>query len=289
MIDPFLINDVFTYKPTSTTYAACYRMWWEFLAERIINLFKWTVNGDIEPHHIEERLLFSGTCGITYYENRLTAFYGNLFGPTVYFDEFKYMTVFSPIFSKTFRVGKTIAVIFNNSMHGSVEKLIHLYASALAHLWVTLINSAINLRNDGVGVVNTSFQVDAFNNYRNQLANGILQPMMDETFLDIKFPEHRNQKIELEPIYQTCMDMLNDFYEHFGVRTVYRKKGNLITDEVLGNIQKLRVNIDDMEECRKKGCEEVNRLFGKNWEVERSYADATIYADLGDLPASESD
>lgn len=287
MIDRSLIGC--RYTPSSTTYAAVYDMWWEFLAERTISFFSWDTENTVEPHHIEERLIFTATAGITLYKDNLTAFYGNLFGPTVYFDEFKYFTAYSPIWTHTYRIGKTIAVIYNNSLHTSCEKLIHLYASAIAHLWVTLINSSINLRaQSGVGVVNTSLQVDAYNNYRDQLCNGILNPMMDPTFLGIQFPEHKDARIDLEPIYQTCMDLLNDFYEHFGIRTVYRKKGNLISDEVLGNIEKLRVNMDDMLECRQRGCEEVNKLFGTKWKVERKYNDATIYEDLRILPGTES-
>ena len=277
------------YTPTSTTYAYVYEMWWDFLAERVISLFEWKKTSPVEPHHIEERLMFSGPCGVTQFKDQLTAFYGNAFGPTVYFDEWKYFTVYSPIYTNTYRIGKSIAVIWNNSMHDSVEKIIHLYASAIAHLWVTLINISINLRNpDGVGVVKDSMQVAAYNNYRDQLCNGIVNPMMDRTFLGIDFPQHSSTRVEIEPIYQTCMDLLNDFYEHFGIRTVYRKKGNLISDEVLGNVEKLRVNMDDMLECRKKGCEDVNKLFGTNWEVERRYNDATIYEDIGTLPTGES-
>ena len=42
----------------------------------------------------------------------------------------------------------------------------------------------------------------------------------------------------------------------------------MIVEEVKADDPMLLLNLSDMLEFRKRGCDEVNRLFGTNWTVE---------------------
>ena len=62
---------------------------------------------------------------------------------------------------------------------------------------------------------------------------------------------------------------LEGFYNAIGVRTTWKKKGNMIQEEIQANDSMVLLNISDMLESRKRGCEMVNNLFGTNWTVEK--------------------
>ena len=57
-------------------------------------------------------------------------------------------------------------------------------------------------------------------------------------------------------------NLLNAFYQDIGVRTVWNKKGNMVSDEVGGNQPLLLQNVSDMLNQRKIMCEKINNLYG---------------------------
>ena len=69
---------------------------------------------------------------------------------------------------------------------------------------------------------------------------------------------------------ETRENLLNAFYSDLGVKTAWNKKGNMINEEVEANNSMLLLNISEMLDQRKQGCEKVNKLFGTNWSVEIS-------------------
>lgn len=65
-------------------------------------------------------------------------------------------------------------------------------------------------------------------------------------------------------------NLLRSFYADIGVRASFDKKSNAVIDEVTADTSMLLYNVSDMLEERKKGCDQVNKLFGTSWTVRLS-------------------
>lgn len=271
-------NGVQQLPKESSTFNNAYYFWRQNLFERASRLFKWTntgtdYDGGIDPKHIELTLLTNGHVGIAKDDNGLlTAFYGNYWGVGRYFDDFPNYTVRSPKFTKSFVVNNGITVIDNNSTRNSIVHLVHRYAIMLGHAEITLINTLINARDTGsVPTVATSKEKQIVEAYRNGLCNGKIGVILDPAFKTVKWAEtSKSILINIKDLWEVRENLLQSFYKDIGVRVTREKKGNLIADEVSGDDSMLLLNLDDMLERRKMGCELVNKMFGLNWSVDKS-------------------
>ena len=61
--------------------------------------------------------------------------------------------------------------------------------------------------------------------------------------------------------------ILKSFYSDIGVRSAFEKRSNSVEAEVEADTSLLLLNLSDMLDSRKKGAEEVNKLFGTKWNV----------------------
>ena len=252
-----------------------YKFWSENLFERIMRLFVWTNTGDekqgIDPRHIESILLLNGSVGITDKNKKLTAYYGDYNGVGAYYDEFPFYMVRSPLYAGNHTIGKDIVVIRNNKLANSVYHLIHHYAIALAHADVSLVTMLVNDRSHAIASVSTAKQKNVVDQYRNGLYNGKLGTIVDPAFMGVKWENiQASGGIGLQELMETRENLLNEFLNAVGVKTVWNKKGNMIADEVGGNDAMLVLNLADMLECRQKGAEQVNKMYGTSWRVDKA-------------------
>ena len=115
-LDSLRKTDLADWNMEACTYPAFYRYWTESLFERITRLFVWENTGNLDPKEIEERCILQGFAIISKIrqDDDLTAFFGSMFGPTKYYDEFKQVNINCPIYSGTRTIGED-AIIINNS------------------------------------------------------------------------------------------------------------------------------------------------------------------------------
>lgn len=254
------------------TFTDGYLYWREVLFERAIRLFKWNNTEDIPPHEIETALLMGGSCGVTdKYKNELCVFNGMYAGePTVYYDRYKSYSIYSPVFSGIFEIGKEIEIIKNNALMNSIYPLTHRYAIMLSHTEVSFINTLINGRDSGgIPIASTEAQKTAIENYRNSLCNGKVTSILDPAFSGVEFVSvNKNTVLNIKELIETRENLLNAYYSDLGVKTAWNKKGNMINEEVEANNSMLLLNISEMLEQRQQGAERVNKMFGTNWSVE---------------------
>lgn len=269
------------------TYNALYGYWREQLFERVMRLFVW--ESDVEQKEIEQRLIIAGHCGITKLPRRkeLTAMFGTFYGVTEYFDEFKNYTVHCPIYAGTRTIGKDVAIISNNAERNPVLPLIHHYAQLLAHAEVTFINVLINARdNNGIPIVSTERQKQAVRQYQGKKFNGQYDAIADPGALGVNFTQQTTLNSSLyKEMWETRNNILKEFYSDIGVKAAFEKQSNTIDAEVRSNDSLLLLNIKDMLEYRKRGCEAVNKLYGTNWSVKVS--DEINYRAGEAVPAGE--
>lgn len=265
----------------ASTFSFCYKYWRNYLLERSSRLFVWK-DTDNENKHIELPILVGGICGVMPFKKgermtmhktgKLTPFHGYYAGsPTEFYDEWEDFSVHSPIFSGTFKIGKTIAVIKNSSLCNSILPLVHRYAILLGHMEVSLINTLINGRDSGgTPIASTEAQRQAIQNYRDSLCNGKVVPILDPAFSGVRFyGESKTTKLEVLELVEAMRNTLDSYFNDIGVKTSYDKKGNMIEEEVAANDSRVLFNIDDMFESRKRGAEDINKLFDANWSVEK--------------------
>lgn len=254
------------------TYAECYAFWSNALFERALHLFHWET-GNTPEHEIEKIIMLQGHVGIAPYKpiGELVAFHGAYGGgPSVYYDQFKEYNVNSPVYSKTLKVGKDVVVIWQNSVRASIYPLVHRYAVMLAHTELSLVNTLINGRDSGgVPIASTETARKSIQDYRNSLCNGSVLSILDPAFSTVEFKGiNKNTALNIKDLMEVRENLLNGFYQDIGIKCAWNKKGNMIVEEVNANDSMLLLNLSDMLEFRKRGCEEVNKLFGTNWSVE---------------------
>ncbi len=276
------------YRPNKGNFTVFYSEWFAYLLERVINIFKWNGAGIIQ-HQIEERLLMSGLCGIAEYKKELTAFYATPYGVTKYFDMYTHLTVSSPVYNVSLQIGKDVIPIWNNSLHMPIRSRLHVYAVKLAHLDLTIINVLVNLRDTTPIIVKTEKQKEQVKEYRNSLFNGKLMPIVDKSYLGVQFgAESASVKINIKDLLEAQENILDSFFNEFGIQTGYKKKANLVTEEITQDKEKLVINISDMLTQRQEACKQINALFGVDWSVEKN-ADVFTDNNVGSKPMASAE
>lgn len=284
-----------------TTYKAYYLYWREELFNRVINLFVWNNTGEVKPKEIELRLILSGRvalCDIPRsfnvgYKETLTAMWCTMFGVTKYEDEFLKVNVRCPLWTGEKTIGKDVVIISNNSLRNPLAHILDHYAQMLAHNEVSIISALINVRDaGGVPTVSTEKQKQSMINYYKNLYNGKFATVTDIANLSVSFVgSDRKTQQNVKDLFETRSALIKAFYAEIGIRTAFEKNNNAVNMEVVSDTSQLKFNINDMLECRKRGVEEVNEMFGTNWTVEINneinYIDVTGGAGDGNTIKSE--
>ena len=265
-------KDLTEWDLEACTYPAFYRYWRENLFERIIRLFVWENTGNLDPKEIEERCILQGFAVISQMPNEeeLTAFFGSMFGPTKYFDEFRQVNINCPIYSGTRTIGKDAVIINNSALRNPSYMHVHHYATMLAHSEVTLIDMLVEARDSsGVPIVKNEKQLQSVRSYlKKRFFGKVGDAVTDSGFMGIEFGgSDRKTSQSISEILETRNKLLRCFYSDIGVRATFEKRSNVNSMEIDGDTSMLLLNVSDMIRQREKAAEEVNSLYGTNWTV----------------------
>lgn len=263
----------------SCTFNAFYEYWRDELFERLMRLFVWENTYTLEnnkvvgvmPKEIEQRLLLQGHAGITTIpgETELTAMFGNFYGVSKYIDERTNYMVRCPIYSGSRTIGEDIVVIDNNSLRNPAYDLVHHYAIMLAHCEVTLVDVMVNARDaGGVPVAATEKQKQSIIQYQGKIFNGQYGVVTDIGNLGLQYiGSDRKTTQSILDVQQIREKLLKSFYSDIGVRAAFEKRSNSVEAEVEADTSLLLLNLADMIDCRERGAEAVNDMYGTNWTV----------------------
>ena len=263
----------------SCTFNAFYEYWRDELFERLMRLFVWENTYTLEnnkvvgvvPKEIEQRLLLQGHVGLTTIpgETELTAMFGNFYGVSKYIDERPNYMVRCPIYSGSKTIGEDIVVIDNNSLRNPAYDLVHHYALMLAHAEVTLIDVMVNARDaGGVPVAATEKQKQSIIQYQGKIFNGQYGVVTDIGNLGLQYiGSDRKTTQSILDVQQIREKLLKSFYSDIGVRAAFEKRSNSVEAEVEADTSLLLLNLADMIDCRERGAEAVNDMYGTNWTV----------------------
>ena len=254
------------------TYPEYFKYWRENLFERLMRLFIWEGMPDILPREIEQRLILAGHCGIAQYENELTAFFGNFFGPTKYQDNWTNYNVHCPIYSNTYTIDKDLVVINNNSLRNPTFAHVSHYASLLAHAEVTLMMQLVNARDaGGTPIAKNEKAKQSLLDYQGKMFNGKIGVVSDLAGIGVEYlGADRHTNLDINAVWDVRTKLMKNFYADIGVRASFDKKSNTVVDEVTSDASMLLYNVSDMLHERELACERVNNLFGTSWTVRLS-------------------
>lgn len=262
------------------TYPAYYKYWTNELFERLMRLFVWEntyelIDGKIvgvDPKEIESRLILRGFTVISKLrssDKELTSFFGSMFGPTKYFDEWKQVNVHCPIYAGTRTIDKDAIIVNNTAIRNPTYMYVHHYATLLAHAEVTLVDMMVDARdNGGVPVARTQKQFESIRAYQNKRFNGKYGVVTDMGGLGVDYAgsDRKTSQSVLE-VLEARNKLIRSFYSDIGIRAAFEKKSNVNSLEIDGNDSLLKFNISDMLDQRELACKKINELFDVNWSV----------------------
>lgn len=263
------------------TYPAYYRFWTNELFQRLTRLFVWKntyeiVDGKligVDPKQIESRLILRGFTVISKIkptDEELTSFFGSMFGPTKYYNEWKQVNVHCPIYAGTRTIDKDAVIINNTSIRNPSYMYVHHYATLLAHAEVTLIDMMVDARdNGGVPIARTQKQFESIRAYQNKRFIGKYGVVTDIGGLGVDYAgSDRKTSQSILEVLEARNKLIRSFYSDIGIRAAFEKKSNVNSLEIDGNDSLLKFNISDALDQRKLACEKVNSLFDVDWDVE---------------------
>lgn len=273
-------EELMEYRLEACTYPAYYRYWTNELFERLMRLFTWdntyeVVDGKVvgvQPKQIESRLILRGFTAISKLrpsDEELTSFFGSMFNPTKYYDEWKQVNVHCPIYAGTRTIGEDAIIINNTPIRTPSYMHVHHYATLLAHAEVTLVDMLVDARdNGGVPIARTQKQFESIRAYQNKRFIGKYGVVTDLGGLGVDYAgSDRKTSQNISEIVETRNKLIRAFYSDIGVRSNFEKRSNVNSAEVEGNTSMLEFNISEMLHQRELGAEMVNSLYGTNWTV----------------------
>lgn len=259
-------------KASSTNYKTFYNYRTNQLLEYMMRLFTWKgLPESIPDHEIDIYLFLYGRCGINKarLNDDLLAVVPEWTGSTNYLDIPKTYTWCTPLQGGQCYIGHNGVLIDNTKLHNSSYPLIHSTAARLAHIDSTIICALVNGRdNVAIKASTQKFAADA-DAYQRQKYNGIPSFIVDKGFSTIEIEDMKTQNsMNVRELLDAQQLILSEFYEAIGINKTVEKRERLITAEADANEQLLKLNINNMFDCRKKGAEQINAMFGTNITVE---------------------
>ena len=80
----------------------------------------------------------------------------------------------------------------------------------------------------------------------------------------------RHTQLKITEVWDTRTKLLKQFYADIGVRATFDKRSNAVVDEITSDSSMLLYNVSDMLDCRQRGADAVNAIFGTEWSVRLS-------------------
>lgn len=254
-------------------YKRAYCYWYALLSNKVISLFDWQ-GLPFKQHELELRLqLFpAGYCGIIFSEkyDRYMAVKGEGTGVTEYPDKWLKFTFANPLVSGAYDIN-SVVIARNNSLLISSMPMVQHYAHLLAHNDLSLQAILINSRRTGYSVAKDDATKKRLESSYRSLEDGATEVIFTEEDLATPMGSKPIEYIVENPgsqgfnildYWQLGQNVLKDFYTTIGISKPTDKRERLITDEIAQEQPLFKFNIEDMLDCRREICADLERVFG---------------------------
>lgn len=231
----------------------------------------------LPSEQIEMRLIMTGTC--TVFNNKkygLVTSYGGLSGVDKYFLPTDFVYAQPALGSDNLKLHKTCVTMYNSQIDQyqriGLWLLIQRTARLLADFDSSINILTVNTRAIKNNVVANRQTQKAVDDGMTKMKEGEYYTINQNSILDMyKTVDWNTDKSgQLKELIDARKDTLNDFLSEIGVKGMNNKRERLVTDEVNADEQLLTVNVEDMLNWRKKGIEEINKIFNQKITVRRN-------------------
>lgn len=242
--------------------------------ERLMSIFIYD-GCPFPQRELEYRYFKSGAVAIVRDSKAGTmAVWPGLNGVTVYNDVFTHVTYAAPTAKGgTARIGSRAVVSYNNSMHQQLQSHVDIYASLLAHAYMSIKLALVNTRYQDIIVSDNEKTCANVQAWYNALYNGKPLAILHDSLIGLSDAVNNlspsNKTIDIVNLITSYNELWRAFYRDIGIRFTKDKKANMVADEVNNDEQLLLYNIDDMLRQRIQLCDDYNELFvhKKLWET----------------------
>ena len=264
-----------------------YNYYINYLYEKLIHIFKYeNLPATIPADALENYILSNGYGGITKNNFGLVAVPCTKYGVGLYPNYEPLAQYCTPLMQgQDLLIGRDIVVIKNNSYQISCDSIVKRYARMLADFDATQNIIISNMR---MQVLPSFDNEDSAESYKAvMVANrlGQVDSVIDKSFIQKgTFTPFANTSgtTKINDVVSARNEVLRTFLSEIGVTVANDKRERMVVDEVNASAQMLLFNVSDMLECRKKGVEQINALYGTNITVDLSDEFALI-KDAGNM------
>lgn len=218
---------------------------------------------------IEERLFYFGRCGIIK-DGDLFAVDVNPYGqnrygkPTGFNFAFKNGDVTAS--GNNARINIDGVYALNTYDNFPTALIAEQYAFQLAHTDTSIVTELINSRMMDILIAPNNSSAECANQYQNDIYKGKLSFIKDKTE-DIEIDRQSKGVSHLRDYIDTKDRFMKDIYETFGIKRLAEKRERMITGEVESTNDLMFLNLKEMLDCRKRMCDDLNKVFGINAKV----------------------
>lgn len=273
-----------------------YNYYVDYLYEKLIKIFKYENLPDTIPRDaLENYILSNGYGGVTRTKvgntDMLIAVPCTKYGVGLYPMYEPLAQYCTPLVQGTnLVIGEDIVVIKNNSYQISCDTIVKRYARQLADFDATI---NILTSNSRIAVLPSFDNEDSAESYKAvMVANrlGQIDTVLDKSFIQKgSFTPFSNTSntAKINDVVSARNEILRTFLNEIGITSANDKRERMVVDEVNVNSQMLLFNVSDMLECRQKGVEQINSLYGTNISVDLSDEYKFIQANVSDKTYSK--
>lgn len=205
---------------------------------------------------------------------------------------------FNPTVSATYELNKDAALIRSDTYMRGLAKLHWKYAALLTEAEISLQSTLVTLRDHMTFVVRTSTQKRAVDQYLTDLAAGKYGAIMSADLGTPMEPiSHDGRSNAVELAVNGIQAIKSAWYNEIGLNPSFSLKREYTSaQEIDTNTDLLLPAIDDMLECRKRGVEQINAIFGTSisvrkssaWRIKEQETELTLAQEYAEVVATEN-
>lgn len=181
---------------------------------------------------------------------------------------------FTPTISETYEINRECVVIRNDTYMRGLSWLHSKYAALLTEAEVSLKSTLVTLRDHMTFMARTKAQKDAIEEYLTDLSAGKYGAILSS---DLGSPlqaiAHDGRSNAVELAVNGVQAIRSAWYNEIGLNPSFSLKREYTSaQEIDTQTDLLLPAVDDMFECRKRGVDDINAMFGTSITVSKSSA-----------------
>lgn len=244
-----------------------------YMSVRLATMFDWQGLPDTIPQRCLEYLLqINGNACIFSFEGSIYATYGGLGGEPDYNYEPTLYTIANPAldYSAELKIGTDCVRMRGDTYGYGLLPMHERYASQMVENDISIRTMMVNYRMGRGIVADNDRAYESAKEFLKAFEEGRLAAISsDEFFEGVHALEQNASGANIKDLIEVEQYLKASWYNEVGLNSNYNmKRERIMASESQMVDDALLPLVDDMLESRRRGCEEVNALFGTEWSVD---------------------